>query len=61
MEERGGRADKIKQNNDGGDRSDRGKRRKGRQERGRRREGELVTESLTEHISIFLIIPLDES
>jgi len=24
-------------------------------------EGELVTESLTEHISIFLIIPLDGS
>lgn len=24
-------------------------------------EGELVTENLTEHISIFLIIPLDES
>lgn len=23
--------------------------------------GELVTESLTEHISIFLIIPLDQS
>lgn len=32
-----------------------------REEGGRGGEGELVTESLTEHISIFLIIPLDES
>lgn len=31
------------------------------EEGGRGGEGELVTESLTEHISIFLIIPLDES
>lgn len=34
---------------------------RGGEERGRGGEGELVTESLTEHISIFLIIPLDES
>lgn len=40
---------------------DSGKRRKGETGARKGREGELVTESLTEDISIFLIIPLDES